>query len=585
MTGTKKPGSLCRTIPYNLIVGSIASNLDAGGEDMRHGGKILIDQLEAQGVRCVFTVPGESFLAALDGLYDARRIRTITGRHEGGVSMMADAWGKFTGTPGVAFVTRGPGAANAMSGLHIAQQDSTPMVLFVGLPASDHEDREAFQEIDIKRLFSSFVKWAAVIRRPERIPEYVSRAFHRALSGRPGPVVLGLPEDVLSARLEVANAKPANPAAPAFPEPRLAALEAALAKAQRPLMILGGPGWSASVQRQVEAFAERFDLPVAAAFRYQDYIDNRHPCYVGHAGVAADPALAGAIRDADLLLVVGARLGEITTGLFTLLAIPDPEQSLVHVHPSADELGSVYRADLPIVSTASGFAAVLDRIAAPAAVPWRQRRKDLRAAYEESLLPTPMPGAVSLAAVVRELSDRLPSDAIITNGAGNYAAFLHRHFVYKGYRSELGPTSGSMGYGLPAAVAAKLAAPERTVVAFAGDGCFMMTAQELATAMQYELPVIVIVANNAMYATIRMHQEQHFPGRVSATDLVNPDFAAFARSFGAHGERVQRTADFAAAFERAVASKRAAVIELELDPEAITPRQTLNQIRERAERR
>jgi acetolactate synthase-1/2/3 large subunit len=350
-------------------------------------------------------------------------------------------------------------------------------------------------------------------------------------------------------------------------------------------MILGGPGWSANVERQVEAFAERFDLPVAAAFRYQDYIDNRHPCYVGHAGVAADPVLAGAIRDADLLLVVGARLGEITTGLYTLLAIPDPEQSLVHIHPSADELGSVYRAELPIASTASGFAAVLDRIAAPAAIPWRQHRKDLRAAYEASLVPTPMPGAVSLAAVVRELSDRLPADAIITNGAGNYAAFLHRHFVYKGYRSELGPTSGSMGYGLPAAIAAKLAVPERTVVAFAGDGCFMMTAQELATAVQYELPVIVIVANNGMYATIRMHQEQHFPGRVIATDLVNPDFAAFAGSFGAHGERVERTADFAAAFERAAASGKPAVIELKLDAEAITPHRTLSQIRERAQRR
>jgi acetolactate synthase-1/2/3 large subunit len=552
---------------------------------MRHGGKILIDQLEAQGISTVFTVPGESFLAALDGLHDSRRIRTITGRHEGGVSMMADAWGKLTGTPGVAFVTRGPGAANAMSGLHIAQQDSTPLALFVGLPATDHEDREAFQEIDIKRLFSSFVKWAAVIRQPERIPEYVSRAFHRALSGRPGPVVLGLPEDVLSARLEVGNAKPANPAAPAFPEPHLSGLEAALAKARRPLMIVGGPGWSKNVERQVEAFAERFDLPVAAAFRYQDYIDNRHPCYVGHAGVAADPVLAGAIRDADLLLVIGARLGEITTGLYTLLAVPDPKQSLVHIHPSADELGSIYRADLPIVSTASGFAAVLDRIAAPATIPWRQRRKDLRAAYEASLVPTPMPGAVSLAAVVRELSDMLPENTIITNGAGNYAAFLHRHFVYKGYRTELGPTSGSMGYGLPAAIAAKLAAPERTVVAFAGDGCFMMTAQELATAVQYELPVIVIVANNGMYATIRMHQEQHFPGRVIATDLVNPDFAAFAGSFGAHGERVERTADFAAAFERAAASGKPAVIELKLDAEAITPHRTLSQIRERAQRR
>jgi acetolactate synthase-1/2/3 large subunit len=552
---------------------------------MRHGGKILIDQLEAQGVSCVFTVPGESFLAALDGLYDSSRIRTITGRHEGGVAMMAEAWGKLTGAPGVAFVTRGPGAANAMSGLHIAQQDSTPMLLFLGLPASGHEDREAFQEIDTKALFSSFVKWAAVIRQPERIPEYVSRAFHMALSGRPGPVVLGLPEDMLSARLQVADAKPANPAAPALPTQHLKALEDALANAERPMMIVGGPGWSSNVQRQVEAFAQRFDLPVAAAFRYQDYVDNRHPCYVGHAGVAPDPVLAEAVRDADILIVLGARLGEITTKLYTLLGIPNPRQFLVHVHPSADELGSVYRADVPIVATASSFAAVLGQLTPPAPIPWRQRRKALRAAYEASLTPMAMPGAVSLAAVVRALSDTLPENAIISNGAGNYAAFLHRHFVHRGYRTQLAPTSGSMGYGLPAAIAAKLVAPERMVVAFAGDGCFMMTAQELATAVQYELPVIVIIANNGMYGTIRMHQEQHFPARVSATTLINPDFAAFAKSFGAHGETVERTEDFAAAFKRAVASARPAVIELKLDPEAISPRQTLSQIREAGQRR
>ncbi len=552
---------------------------------MRHGGKILIDQLEAQGVNLVFTVPGESFLAALDGLHDSQRIRTIICRHEGGASMMAEASGKLTGAPGVAFVTRGPGAANAMAGLHVAQQDSTPMVLFVGLPASDHEDREAFQEIDIKGLFSTFVKWAAVIRQTDRIPEYVSRAFHLARSGRPGPVVLGLPEDMLSAGAEVANAKPANPAAAVFPEAKAAALEAVLAAAKRPLMMVGGPGWSQDVQQRVEAFAQRFDLPVCVAFRYQDYFDNRHPCYVGHAGVASEPALADAVRDADLLIVAGPRLGEITTGLYRLIDVPDPRQTLVHIHPSADELGSVYRADLPIAATAASLAEALERIAAPASIPWADRRKALRAAYEASLAPAPLPGDVSLAAVVRQLSDMLPEDAIVTNGAGNYAAFLHRHFVYKGYRTELGPTSGSMGYGLPAAIAAKLAAPERTVIAFAGDGCFLMTAQELATAVQYALPVIVVVANNSMYGTIRMHQEQHYPARVSATDLVNPDFAAFARSFGAHGETVARTEGFAAAFERAVASGKPAVIELNVDPEAITPRRTLTEIRQAATRR
>ena len=546
---------------------------------MRHGGRILIDQLETQGVTAAFTVPGESFLAALDGLYDSNRIRTIICRQEGGAAMMAEAWGKITGRPGICFVTRGPGAANAMSGLHVAQQDSTPMILFVGLPSQGYEDREAFQEIDAKRLFTSFVKWAAVIRAANRIPEYVSRAFHVASSGRPGPVVLGLPEDMLSAAAEAKDAKPARLGEPAPTDADMRRLIEMLAKAERPLMIVGGPGWSTAVQKKIEAFADRCDLPVAAAFRCQDYFDNRHHCYVGHAGIGIDPKLAAAVRSADLLIVVGARLGEMTTSGYTLVEVPNPSQRLVHVHPGGDELGTVYRADLPIVATAPGFAAMLDGITPPSTLPWRWNRSELRNAYEASIKPIPTPGSVQLAEVIRIVSETLPENGIVTNGAGNYTAFLHRYFQYKGYRTQLAPTSGSMGYGLPAAIAAKLAQPARPVVAFAGDGCFMMTCQELATAVQHGLAIVIIIANNGMYGTIRMHQEKQYPGRVIGTSLINPDFAAFARSFGAGGETVERTEDFRTAFARAIDAGQPAVIELKIDPEAISPRQTLSQMR------
>jgi acetolactate synthase-1/2/3 large subunit len=547
---------------------------------MRHGGKILVDQLEHHGATTAFTVPGESFLAALDGLHDSNRIKTIVCRQEGGAAMMAEAWGKITGEPGVCFVTRGPGAANAMSGLHVAQQDSTPMLLFVGMPALGHEDREAFQEIEVKRLFSSFVKWAAVIRQTERIPEYVSRAFHVACSGRPGPVVLGLPEDMLAAHGEAPDAKPANVAEPSPAATDIERLGDKLGAAARPLMIVGGPGWSRDVQHAIETFARRFDLPVAPAFRYQDYIDNRHPCHVGCAGIGIDPQLAGAIKAADLLIVVGARLGEMTTGQYSLLAVPNPAQFLVHVHPSPDELGSVYRPDLPMAASARAFAEALAGLRPPRHIAWSGLRAQLRAAYERSLEPIPLPGAVKLADVVRTASRMLPEDAIVTNGAGNYAAFVHRYFEYKGYRTQLAPTSGSMGYGLPAAIAAKLACPTRAVVNFQGDGCFLMTGQELATAVQYALPIVTVVANNGLYGTIRMHQEREYPNRVIGTTLVNPDFAAYARSFGADGCTVETTAEFAPAFARALEGGKPAVIELKIDGEAISPRKTLSEVRE-----
>ena len=547
---------------------------------MRHGGKILIDQLEAQGATTAFTVPGESFLAALDGLHDSNRIKTIICRQEGGASMMAEAWGKMTGEPGICFVTRGPGAANAMSGLHVAQQDSTPMVTFIGMPASEFEDREAFQEIEIKELFSSFVKWAAVIRDTRRIPEYVSRAFHVARSGRPGPVVLGLPEDMLAAACEAVDAKPARLPDPLPSAADMAELQQRLNAAVRPLMIIGGPGWSVGAQKAVETFAARFDLPVAAAFRYQDYMDNRHRCYVGCVGLGVEAKLAQAVKTADLLIVVGARMGEATSSGYTLLDVPNPKPFLVHIHPSPDELGTVYRADLPIVANGTRFAEALAGLTPPPKPAWAGQRAELRASYEASLKPIALPGAVKFAEVVRSLSELLPADGIVSNGAGNFAAFLHRYFEYKGYRTCAAPTSGSMGYGLPAAVAAKLAHPTRPVVSVQGDGDFLMTGQELATAVQYALPIVIILANNGIYGTIRMHQERDYPGRVIGTTLVNPDFVAYARSFGAEGYSVQATKDFAPAFRAALDGGKPALIEVKLDPEALSVRKTLTEIRE-----
>jgi len=494
--------------------------------------------------------------------------------------MMAEAWGKITGAPGVCFVTRGPGAANAVSGLHVARQDSTPMLAFLGMPASGHEDREAFQEIEIKQVFSSLVKWAAVVRQTERIPEYVSHAMHVARSGRPGPVVLGLPEDMLAATCAAVDAKPARIAQSCPGVEDLLLLQDKLANAHRPLMIVGGPGWSVAAQKATEAFADRFDLPVASAFRYQDYFDNRHRCYVGCAGIGLEARLAGAIKDADVLVVLGARLGEITTAGYTLLEIPDPKQFLIHIHPSPDELGSVYRPDLPIAAGAPAFTEALIRVESPTKLAWSARRAELRAAYEQTLKPTALPGAVKMAQVMRTISELLPQDGILTNGAGNFAAFVHRYFEYKGYRTGLAPTSGSMGYGLPAAIAAKLAHPTRPVVSVQGDGDFLMTGQELATAAQYSLPVIAIIANNGMYGTIRAHQERAYPRRVIGTTLINPDFAAYARSFGAEGYTVETTADFAPAFRAALASSKPSVIELKLDPEALSTRKTLTAIRE-----
>lgn len=549
---------------------------------MRHGGKILIDQLAALGVQHVFTVPGESFLPALDALFDSAAIRTIVCRHEGGAAMMAEATGKLTNRPGVAIVTRGPGLANAMSGLHVARQDSTPMLLLVGLNATRHDDRESFQEIDLRGIVSTLAKWSAVVRAPDRLPELIVRAWHTALAGRPGPVVLGLPEDVLAALDDVAIAATPAMAVPHPPPSAFDALAGMLARAERPLIIAGGPGWTASAARDLAEFAAAFDLPVAAAFRRQDAIDNRHPCYVGHLGLSIDPKLAAGVRGADLIIAIATRLDEITTGSYRLLSPPDPAQRLVHVHASPEIAGGLHRANLAIAAEPAAFAAMLATMGrARDRWPWSTFRRDLRAAYEATCVPVAMPGAVDLGQVVATASRMLPDNAIVTNGAGNYAAFLHRYFTFKAPCTQLAPASGSMGYGLPAAIAAKLARPESPVVAFAGDGCLMMTVQELATAVQYGLPIVIIVANNAMYGTIRMHQERAFPGRVMATSLVNPDFARLAGSFGAHAQSVERTEDFAPAFARALECGRPALIELAIDPEALTPRATLSQIRSR----
>jgi acetolactate synthase-1/2/3 large subunit len=546
---------------------------------MRTGGKILIDQLVGEGCRAIFTVPGESFIAALDALFDEGAIRAVVCRHEGGAAMMAEATGKLTGEPGVAFVTRAPGATNAASGVYVAHHDATPMVLLVGLVERAHEGRGAFQEIDLQAMFGSVANWVGIARETERIPELVARAFQAARSGRRGPAVLGLPEDVLSATANVEGAAPLQVPAPTPSVAQMTKLKAKLAAAERPLLLLGGGGWSAEAAQHIAKFAEAFDLPVAATFRRQDHLDNRHPCYVGHAGIDMDPKLAAAIRGADVLVVVGEGLGEIPTAGYTLVGAPKPAQFRVHAHPSAAEIGRVYRADLPIVTGGEAFAKALSRLKPPAKTRWSRLRRDLRASYERLLKPIPSAGRVRLEEVIATLSRELPDDAIVTNGAGNYAGFLHRYYQYKGWPTQLAPTSGSMGYGLPAAIAAKLMHPERPVIALAGDGCLLMTGQELATAVQYGLPIVIIVANNSMYGTIRMHQEQRYPGRVVATTLVNPDFVALARSFGAAAARVESTEAFAPALQRALAAKSPALIELRIDPEAISARRTLSQIR------
>ena len=550
----------------------------------RTGGQLIVDQLLTQGAELAFCVPGESYLPVLDALYTVRdRIRLITCRHESGAANMAEAYGKMTGKPGICLVTRGPGATNASIGVHTAFQDSTPMILLIGQVGTDFLEREAFQEIDYRRMFGPMSKWVAQIDRTDRIPEFIARAYQVATSGRMGPVVLALPEDVLTGTAAVADARQWQRVESAPPPASLTQLSEMLREAQRPFLIVGNSGWNEAACNNLRRFVETQQIPVGCEFRSQDLFDNSHPCYAGDVGIGINPRLAKRIKDSDLLIVLGGRLGEITTSGYELIAGPVPTQKLVHIYPDAEELGRFYHADLMINATMTVMADALARLPR---VTREQSSAHVAAAnseYREWQARKQIPGKVQMWDVIQHLDRVLPPDVIVTNGAGNYATWAHRFHRYRGFRTQLAPASGAMGYGVPAAIAAKALYPQRAVVAFAGDGCFLMTGQELATAVQYGINVIIIVVNNNMYGTIRMHQEREFPARVHGTSLVNPDFAAYARAFGAHGELVETTEQFAPAFERALAAGKPALIEIRIDPEGITPNATLASIRKAAQ--
>ena len=553
----------------------------------RSGGQLLADALAVHGVDTVFGVPGESYLAVLDGLYGHREtIRFVTCRHEGSAAFMAEAHGKLTGRPAALMVTRGPGASNATIGIHTAQQDSTPMIVFVGQVGNDFMGREAFQEVDYRRMFGSMAKWVTQIDRTERIPEMIAHAFQVATSGRMGPVVVALPEDTLSGMAAVIDSAPYRPVQ-AHPSPdQIEALRRLLGAAQRPLVIAGGSGWTPDACEALRVFAESNALPVACSFRRQDLIDHHHPNYVGDVGIGINPKLAERVREADLLIAIGPRLGEMTTSGYTLIESPRPRQALVHVHPGAEELGSVFQGELMINAGVAQFTAALAGIHT-GAPRWRESVAQARAELEAwqarpAVFEQPGLDRLDLWEVVGTLQRAVPADTIITNGAGNFATWAHRFWRYGGLRTQLAPTSGAMGYGIPAAVAARIAEPGRNVVCFAGDGDFLMSASEFATAAQYDVGFLVLVFNNGMYGTIRMHQERDYPGRVFGTGLANPDFARYAEAFGGFGTRVERTAEFGAALEQALGfigrHKRPALIELAVDPQVITPGRSLDQI-------
>ena len=549
----------------------------------RTGGRILVDQLRAHGVRQVFCVPGESYLAVLDALHESG-IGTIVCRQEGGAAYMAEAAGKMTGQPGIVMVTRGPGATNASGGIHVAAQDSTPLIMFVGQVARDMRDREAFQELDYRAVFGSIAKWVVEIDRAERIPELVSRAFHVACQGRPGPVVVALPEDMLTETAVCADAPCFSPVVTRPGADDMEALRRRLLAAARPIVIAGGSGWTARGVDDLMRFAENFALPVAVSFRRQMLFPADHPNFAGDIGIGPNPRLLERVRAADLVLLAGGRLSEMPAQGYALLDVPGDGRRLIHVHPGAEELNKTYRAGLGILATPHAFAAAAAALPRPDAVPWAGAAASAHADYLDWSNPAKIttPGALQMAGVMAHLREAMPADTICCNGAGNYATWLNRFWPYRSFASQLAPTSGTMGYGVPAAVAAKLLAPEREVIAFAGDGCFLMNGQEFATAIQHDLPIIVVVVDNGMYGTIRMHQEREYPGRVSGTALVNPDFAALARSYGGHGETVRETAEFAPALARTRASGKPAIIHCLIDPEAITPARSLSDIRRAA---
>lgn len=543
----------------------------------------MVACLRAQGVTKAFGVPGESFLAVLDAFHDTRgALDFVLCRQEGGAAFMAAAWGKLTGQPGVCFVTRGPGATNASIGVHTALQDSSPMVLFVGQVGTDMKDREAFQEVDYRRVFGGLAKWATEIDDVNRLPEVFARAWKTAITGRPGPVVVALPEDMLTTLTDAAPLPELRVIAEPAPDAdSLAAARDALAQARAPLMFLGGANWTPEGRAALKSFAEASDIPVLSVFRYQDHFDNHSPCFCGEAGVGMWPSVKALIRDADVILAVNARFGENSTEGYTLLDVPVPRQRLIHVHASEAELGKVYVPEIAIQSGPNAFARAL---AAGGAVtgPWQAWRRDARAAWEAGLDLGPLPSPVDMGAVTRHLQEILPEDVILTNGAGNFAAWPNKFFKFGEKARLLAPQAGAMGYGVPAAVAASLAHPDRTVVCFAGDGDFQMTCQELATAAQHGAKPVILIVNNGTYGTIRMHQERHYPGRVSGTSMLSPNFAQLAQAYNIHGERVEKTEDFSAAFARALASPTGAVLDLNVAAEALTPRQSLSAIREQA---
>lgn len=534
------------------------------------GAHHLVAALLANGAARGFCVPGESYLAVLDALVDVQdRFELITCRHEASAAHMAEAHGKLTGQPGIAFVTRGPGATHASIAVHTAFQDSTPMILFIGQVARDQRDREAFQEIDYKRFFSPIAKWVEEIEDARRVPEYIHRAFAIAMNGRAGPVVISLPEDMLTDVVE-APVAPAAPRVQAAPAPEgVEALAALLHKAERPLLLLGGPGWTASAVSDVRRFVDATQMPVATSFRAKDLFDNRHPCYAGDVGIGINPSLAARVREADVLIACGPRLGEMTTSGYTLLTSPQPAQALVHIHPGAEELGRVYHPTLALQASMPEAARMLAQL--PVTRQFHAQSQAAHADYRAWITPHPDGKGANLSTIMAHLDAVLPEDAIMCNGAGNYAGWLHRYYQHKTWKSQLAPTSGAMGYGLPAAIAAKLMYPQRTVLAVAGDGCFMMASPELATAVHHRVGIIVLVVNNGQYGTIRMHQERDYPGRRSATALTNPDFTAFAHAFGLPAWRVTDSAQFVDVFAQAQAHQGPVLIEIITDPRDIAP--------------
>lgn len=551
-------------------------------------GHLLVECLMAQGVTHAFGVPGESYLAVLDGFHAYRdHIRFVTCRQEGGAAFMADAQGRLSGRPGVCFVTRGPGATNASIGIHTAFQDSTPMVLFVGDVGSDFRDREAFQELDFGSFFGPSTRGMAKrverIDEAERIPEYVARAFATAMNGRPGPVVLVLPEDMLTRAVDVRPLPRVEPVQGWIDPGALRSLRALLLASQRPMVIAGGAGWTPQSAQALQRFAENWQLPVGNAFRCQDLFDNHHPLYAGDVGIGIHSKLAQRIQDADLVLAIGARLGEMTTSGYTLLQAPRPRQKLVHIHASAEELNRVYQADLPMLATMNAAARALEVLSAPTDVVWREWTRAAHADYLDNLQPQALPGDIDMHAVMATINRCLPDDVVVTNGAGNFASWMHRYFRHRGLahgqRVQLAPTAGSMGYGVPAGVAANLLTG-RTAFTMAGDGDFLMNGQELATAVQHGAKSIVVLLNNGMYGTIRMHQEREYPQRLSGSSLSNPDFVALAQAYGYAAQRVTRTDEFEPALQAALARQQGTLIEVILDPEVITTRTSLSTIRQ-----